>query len=67
LCRAFEALSFADTDENVTITFAEWKVALQRLGFVQNDDDVRTLFQTCSRGNIGLMYGEFCAWCTFFP
>jgi hypothetical protein len=61
--RAFEALSFADDDQNRSISFDEWRVALHRLGFSMNDDSERALFQTCSRGHLGLMFGEFCAWC----
>ena len=67
LFRAFEALSFADTDESITISFDEWKVALQRLGFALNEHDAHALFQTCSRGHLGLMFGEFCAWCACIP
>ena len=40
-------------------------MALERLGFELNEDGARVLFQTCSRGRLGLMFGEFCAWC--FP
>ena len=40
-------------------------MALERLGFELNEDGARVLFQTCSRGRLGLMFGEFCAW--YFP
>jgi Ca2+-binding EF-hand superfamily protein len=38
-------LSFADTDENSTISFDEWTTALQRLGFDMNEDGARAMFQ----------------------
>ena len=60
-------MSFADTDENATISFDEWTIALQRLGFDMNEEAARAMFQACSRGHIGLMFGEFCAWCGATP
>jgi hypothetical protein len=32
-----------------------------------NEEAARAMFQACSRGHIGLMFGEFCAWCGATP